>query len=188
MTLSRFVLVVAIVSVLASCAGAPPSAGVKGERSPETSAAGPQRSGGKVERPATTGAGLEAAAFSGLPEGVKAYLERLAEAVRARDGGFLLAQGERNYAARVRGTVDDAFYFALLYRVGPYAVEKPDDDEHPPRLNPSRLRAIRYTGWDDHGPVADIRGLLTLSDGAPLPCRISVLWKLREPRILGQEP
>jgi hypothetical protein len=131
---------------------------------------------------------LEATAFSGLPLGVKSYLDRLAVAIREHDTGFLLAQGERNYAGRVRGQVDDQSYLALLYRVGPYAVETPAGDERPPRINPERLRSIRYTGWDDRGPVADIRGLLTLSDGAPLPCRISVLWKLKEPRILGQEP
>lgn len=172
-----------ILAVLASCAGAPRPAAAS--KKPPAEKSQPRASRGKVERPGT---GLEAAVFADLPEGVRSYLERLAKAVREHDSKFLLDQGEPNYAKRLRLEVDDETYLALLYRVGPYAVERPSDDERPPRLPASKLRSIRYTGWDDLGPVVEVRGVLALDGEAPLPCRISVLWKLSEPRLIGQEP
>jgi hypothetical protein len=186
MTRRRFVLgliaSVSILTVLESCAGAPPAAS---PQKPTIETSQPRASRGKVERPGT---GLEASIFADLPEGVRAYLERLAQAVREHDAKFLLAQGEPNYARRLRPQLDDETYLALLYRVGPYAVERPTDSERPLRLSAAKLRAIRYTGWDDRGPVVEVRGVLALDGEAPLPCRISVLWKLSEPRLIGQEP
>lgn len=179
----RLILVFALSLAWASCAGVPP--GKAPEKSRPNAAGKRAASPGTVERPAT---GLEAAVFSDLPEGVASYLERIAEAVRKRDEHFLLAQGERDYAGRVRSMVDAPSYLALLYRVGPYSAEKPSDDERPPRLDVSRLRSIRYTGWEERGPVAEVRALLTQADGPAFPCRLSILWKLSEPRIIGREP
>ncbi len=179
----RRIIILALSLIWASCAGSPPG------REPGKSQAPVERkreaSSAPIERPTT---GLEAEVFADLPDGVAAYLELIAEAVRKRDADFLLSQGERDYAARVRAMVDDASYLALLYRVGPYSAEKPFDDERPPRLDVRRLRAIRYTGWEERGPVAEVRALLILSEGPAFPCRITVLWKLSAPRIIGQEP
>ncbi len=179
----RFLVAAALCAAAVSCAGAPPAdRGIAEKPAPEAG----KSAGTKVERPESTG--LENAAFAGLPDGVPAYLERLAAAVRNRDAAFLLAQGERDYAGRVRSMVEEKAYLALLYRVGPYSAEGPSGDERPPRLDPSRLRALRFTGWRERGPVVEVRGLLILTEGPPLPCTVSVLWKLREMRVIGREP
>ncbi len=178
----RFLLAAALCAAAASCAGGPPASRGPAEKPAQAGKAAPSA----VGRPDASG--LRNAAFAGLPDGVAAYLERLAAAVRNRDAAFLRAQGEREYSGRVRPMVDEKAYLALLYRVGPYSAEGPADGERPPRLDPARLRSLRYTGWDENGPVAEVRGLLFLAEGPPLPCTISVLWKLREMRIIGREP
>ncbi|GEM_PF-1305165 len=133
--------------------------------------------------------GLSAETFVDLPPEGKAYLLRLAEAFKRQDSAYLLAQGEPGFAARQRPMHDQAEYLALLYRTGPYAAENPGDPYPPPRLEPTRIRSIEYSGWEEQGPVLEIRGRILLTSSAtPLPCRIMLLWRLKEQKILGHEP
>jgi len=133
--------------------------------------------------------GLSAETFVHLPPEGKAYLLRLAEAFRRQDSAYLLAQGEPGFAERQNPMHDQAEYLALLYRIGPYAAENPGDPYPLPRLQPAQIRSIEYTGWEEQGPVLEIRGRILLTSSAtPLPCRIMLLWRLKEQKILGHEP
>lgn len=172
----------ALALAAASCALAPrPSPedmGVQLEKGP--SAAPPVRP--------QEDSGLSQKAFADLPEEARSYLERLARAFAEGDSRYLTDQGERNYAARARPRFAEDEYLALLYRIGPYAAETPADPNPLPKLVPSEIRGIRYTGWEEQGPLLEIRARISLKSGAVLPGRILLLWRLAEPKILGTDP
>ncbi|HCM27369.1 MAG: hypothetical protein A2Z99_13670 [Treponema sp. GWB1_62_6] len=139
-------------------------------------------------RPSSPDAGLDDPVFSSLDPEAKAYLVRLARAFSERDAAFLLSQGERDYAGRVRPMADDEWYFALLYRLGSYSSDSEATDDKPLRVSAESIASLRFTGMERRGPVAELRGVVALTDGTKLPCRIFLLWRLMPPRILGREP
>jgi hypothetical protein len=123
-----------------------------------------------------------------LPPEAQAYLENLSRAFRNRDREFLLTQGEAHFEAEVRPFYDEEVYLALLYRVGPYAQDRPRQDLHFPRLSPEEVDHIEYTAWEERGPYLEIQGNLARRGKEPLPCCIVLIWKLREPKIQGRFP
>lgn len=174
-------------ALFASCAGAPPgrpagapTASRPAEKKAAANKAPPER--------AVPGAELAGPAFASLPDEARSYLAALAESFKAGNAAFILAQGEPSYAARNRPILDGAQYAALLYRVGPYSEEGPDATNALPRFDAATAASLRFTGWTDRGPVAEVRGKVGLRDGSNLPCTIYLLWKALPPRILGREP
>ena len=137
-----------------------------------------------AERP---GAELSGPAFTRMDPRALDYLKALAAEASKGNAEYLLSLGEVDYRNRTRPRVDDPYYFALLFRIGPYSEEKPSDSDKPIREDPARLRGIKYTGWTDRGPIAEVRARMRFSDGRELPCALFVLWKLEEPRILGRD-
>jgi hypothetical protein len=123
-----------------------------------------------------------------LPPEARAYLENLSRAFRTRDREFLLNQGEAQFEAEVRPFYDEDVYLALLYRVGPYAQDRPRQDLNFPRLFPEEVDGIEYADWEERGPYLEIRGRLVRRGKEPLPCCIVLIWKLREPKIQGRFP
>jgi len=171
----------------ASCAAAPAprtteasSAAPKKKPSPAAHRARPER--------ALPGSELAGSAFAGLPAEARPYLKALAEAFASGDAERILSQGEPSYEARNRRRLDAGHYAALLYRVGPYSAEGPDRSDRIPRLDAASPASLRFTGWTDRGPVAEVRGQISLRDGTATPCTIYLLWKALPPRILGREP
>jgi hypothetical protein len=57
-----------------------------------------------------------------------------------------------------------------------------------PRLDPALIRRIEFAGWEERGPVLEIDARLIPAAGEPVPCRLELLWRLREPKILGAYP
>ena len=131
---------------------------------------------------------LDSPQFRNLPPEAKDYLETLAEAFQKKDKEFLVSQGESQYEKELRSRLDEETYLALLYRIGPYSEDSPWKPPTPQRLNASLIRAIEYTEWGENGPMLDIYGRLYLSNGDSLPCRIVLVWRLPEPKILGERP
>jgi hypothetical protein len=125
------------------------------------------------------------AAFSSLPPEARQYLERLARAFAAGEEAFLLAQGEPQFEAEMRPRYDKETYLALLYRAGPYAENFPRQDGPPSRLIVSAISQIQYLAWEENGPLLEITARLIGADGAITPCRIMLVWRLREPKIEG---
>ncbi|MDR2134660.1 MAG: hypothetical protein LBP27_06090 [Treponema sp.] len=171
-----FVLLYAITGLCAatallSCAGGPKSAGHG-----EAGIAAPEDS-----RP-------DSAAFRDMPPEAQAYLELLARAFIDQDENFLLAQGEAQFEAEVKPGCDRETYLALLYRSGAYAAESPRAGTRNPRLNPAEIRRIEYIRWQENGPVLEIEGRFLTVTGGIIPCRIILLWRLKEPKILGRFP
>ena len=173
-----------LLSGIASCVVMPssPSAESRGGMRPEGTVSPPAPVRGPVD------SGLSQAAFKNLPPEARDYLERLSAAFGEGDLQFIAAQGERDYAARVMPQRDTQEYLALLYRVGPYAAETPADPNPLPRFDAGQVRGLRYTGWDERGPLLEVRGLFQLREGKSLPCRIMLLWRLENPKILGVDP
>jgi hypothetical protein len=126
--------------------------------------------------------------WEGLPPGVRAYLTELAEAFARQDASFLLAQGEAQFEAEVRPRYDEGDYLALLYRAGPYGEDSPRSAAERIRLEVREISGVEYTGWEERGPLLEIRGRLIRRGGPPVPCVIMLVWKLWEPKILGIFP
>ncbi|MDR0400901.1 MAG: hypothetical protein LBH51_08160 [Treponema sp.] len=124
-----------------------------------------------------------------LPPEPRAYLRELAGAFSRQDAAFLLAQGESQFEAEIRPRYDEEEYLALLYRAGSYGQDKPYDEEDAPRLDVLEISGLEYTGWEERGPLLEVRGRLVRQGGRPpVPCVIMLLWKLWEPKILGRFP
>lgn len=134
------------------------------------------------------GAELDSAVFKQLPPGSREYLASIAEAAASGNADHLLAQGERDYSRRVRPAVDRDTYAALLYRIGDYSRETPIGAGGPSRADLGRASGMRFTGWEENGPVLEVRARLRFKDGTEQPCALYVLWKLSPPQILGAEP
>lgn len=176
----RFFFIAAAMFSFATCANGPQR--IDAARGSEPS---PARPPAQEARP---GNELSSPAFTALPAGLKPFLIALAERAALSDGAYLLAAAEPNYERRVRPLVDNDAYFALLFRLGAYSSESPAGGEALPRVDPATVRSIRYTGWNDRGPVIEIRAMLRLSDGRVMPSSLLVLWKTLPPRIVGREP
>jgi hypothetical protein len=174
------------VLALAACAALPGP-----EDSPPSSFNVRSPAGKGPERPADRGSPgdrLEEPVFRGLPTEVHSYLETLAAAFRSQDRTFLLAQGEPQFERETRPQYHEETYLALLYRTGPLSREEPEADNTLPRLDPEKSRRIEYLDWEEEGPLLEIRGRLIPASGPPIPCRIMLIWRLREPKVLGFFP
>ncbi|MDR2258357.1 MAG: hypothetical protein LBE14_04315 [Treponema sp.] len=125
--------------------------------------------------------------FAGLPPEAKSYLQTLSRAFQDQDKNFLLSQGESQFEAEVKPHYDDESYLALLYRAGSYGLEAPRVEMGRPRLSPEEISAIEYSGWEERGPVLEIRGKLIARTGT-VPCVIMLIWRLKEPKIQGLYP
>jgi hypothetical protein len=172
-------------ALAAACTGIP--GGGKGP--PETAA-------GTAPRPPETPSpalrvedGLETAAFDGLPPEARSYLKTLAEAFGGQKRPFLLAQGEAQFEKEVKPHYDEETYLALLYRIGPLSAEEGGPGSNTlPRLSPRDIVGIEYGSWEEEGPLLEIRARLISASAPPVPCRIMLIWRLRDPKIQGLYP
>jgi hypothetical protein len=172
---------------LAGCAGLPPEKTSPGEEALQAAESRPEGSA------APSGDKPEGLPFTEIPPGdlppdTRSYLETLSGAFRRGDRTFLLSQGEAQFEAEVMPFHDEETYLALLYRIGPYGEESPREDTETPRLNPAEILGLEYSGWEEQGPLLELRCRLIRRRGPPLPCRIVLAWRLREPKILGRFP
>ena len=177
--------VLVLAFLLAGCASRLP---LEEEKVP---AAAPSQKTEKAPAPAVRvppGNGLGAPRFRNIPPEARDYLETLAEAFRKKDREFLASQGEGQYEKELRSRLDEEIYLALLYRIGPYSEDSPWQSQSPPRLDTSTVQGIEYSDWKENGPMLEISGRLYLSGGGVLPCRIVLVWRLPEPKILGERP
>ena len=145
----------------------------------------------KVPIPAESlpsGDGLDAPQFSSLPPEARDYLTVLAEAFRRQDKEFLISQGEAQYEQDLRSLYDEETYLALLYRAGPYSEDSEWKSAALARLEYTQVKAIEYLAWEERGPILDIKGRLYFQDGSSQPCGIMLVWRLPEPKILGERP
>ena len=128
--------------------------------------------------------------FRELPPEARDYLETLAKAFREKDRAFLVSQGEAQYEKELRFTLDEEIYLALLYRIGPYSKDThwQSAGASPPRLDTSKVRSIEYTEWEERGPMLEIKGRLYVQNSPPIPCTLILVWRLPEPKILGERP
>jgi hypothetical protein len=164
-----------------SCAAGPKSA--------ETGEApGAAPAGAALSAAPAKGGPLDSASFQGMPPEARAYLELLARAFIDQDENFLLAQGEAQFEAEVKPGCDSETYLALLYHAGAYAAESPRAGIPLPRLKPADIHHIEYTHWKENGPMLEIQGRLITRAGNSVPCKIMLVWRLREPKILGRFP
>ena len=131
---------------------------------------------------------LDGPLFRNLPTEAMAYLKLLSEAFRNKDRDFLISQGEVQYDSELRNRLEEGVYLALLYRMGPYSEDSAWTPALSPLLDPAKVRGIEYTGWEEVGPMIKISARLHLEDGDPTPCTIMLIWRLVEPKILGQWP
>ena len=136
--------------------------------------------------------GLNAPSFRGLPAEARDYLKTLAKAFREKDKAFLVSQGEMQYENELRLTLEEECYLALLYRIGPYSEVShwgsPARGSDLPRLDSSKVRGIEYTAWEEQGPMLEIKGRLYMQNSSSIPCRLVLIWRLPEPKILGERP
>ena len=135
-----------------------------------------------------SGNGLDSPSFRNLPPEAYEYLEALAEAFLNKDREFLISQGESQYEEELRFLLDEDAYLALLYRCGSHSEDSEWGSPALPLMNINVIRAIEYTEWEENGPMLDIKGRLHLEKSDTLPCRIVLVWRLPEPRILGERP
>jgi hypothetical protein len=131
--------------------------------------------------------GLSNPAFKKLKPEVLSYLETLAEAFYTKDTAFLLAQAESYYQRTYEGLYPTDEYLAMLYRIGPYSTESPNGSNKKPSLDIKEVRGITYTGWEELGPVLEVRGTIHLADGKTEICRLILLWHLGDIKIKGIE-
>jgi hypothetical protein len=131
---------------------------------------------------------LETPAFKAFPPEAGDYLKTLAEAFRKKDRAFLLSQGETSYEAELRPRYDEESYLAMLYRAGAYAEDDPWSAPALPLLNCEDVAGIEYTAWFEESPMLRIQGRLHLLNGDPIPCEIMLIWRLKEPKIVGIYP
>jgi len=139
------------------------------------------------------GDGLDTPAFAGIPIEAKNYLKTLAAAFRNADKEFIISQGEAQYEKELRPQYDEEVYLALLYRAGSQNGDSEWESPHVygpdiTRLQYKEIRAIEYIEWEETGPMLDIKGRFHLKNGETLPCRIVLVWRLTEPKILGERP
>jgi hypothetical protein len=169
-----------LLPVLAGCAGLPPEMAV-----PEAAPALPPES-----PPAKEEGGYSPKPPLGLPVEAGKYLRALSRAFSTADRDFLLAQGESQFEADNRGRYDEESYLALLYRVGLFSEDRASvpAERESPRLDLAQIRRIEFSGWEEQGPVLIIGGRLVTKTGGAIPCRLVLLWRLREPKILGVYP
>jgi len=132
--------------------------------------------------------GLSEPAFKNLKAEVLTYLEELAEAFYTKDSAFLLAQAEPYYRKTYENQYSVAEYLAMLFRIGPYSTESPNSFNTRPSLNLKEVKGITYTGWEELGPVLEVRGTLVLANGKTEKCRLILLWQLGDIKIKGFEP
>jgi hypothetical protein len=168
-----------ILCLLWACATAPESPELPQKRAPAPEAENPVPEEAEV---------LKDPRFIALPPEDQSYLKNLSRAFREHDRAFLLTQGESQFEAEVKPYYDEETYLALLYRIGPYAEEDPRGDNRMPRLIVGDLSHIEYLDYAEEGPVLEIRGRLFLRSGGSLPCRIILLRRLLEPKIIGFFP
>jgi hypothetical protein len=169
---------------ITACAGLPPGSADTGEAVvPPAEQPGAPVAGERPEKSPFTEQPPET-----LPPEARSYLRALSAAFRNHDRDFLAAQGEKSFEAEVRPGCDEETYLALLYRIGPYGTEDPGADTRVPRLFPEEIDGLEYAGWEEQGPHLEIRGRLIRRGQPPLPCLIMLVWKLREPKILGRFP
>jgi hypothetical protein len=170
-------LAAALALALAGCAGLPSETAV-----PEAAPQAPP-----PEIPAAESL-YSAKPPPGLPREAAEYLEALARAFSAADRDFLLAQGESQFESDIRGRYDEESYLALLYRAGRLSGDSLSAPVGSPRLDPAQIRRIEFAGWEERGPALIVQArLITLANGE-IPCRLALLWRLREPKILGAYP
>ena len=129
--------------------------------------------------------GLDSELFRDLPLVAKNYLRTISRAFRRQDREFLISQGEAQYEMEQRFLMDDEAYLAHLFRIGPLSENHYLKPLVQPRLYVNTVRAIEFTGWEEIGPMLEIRGRLHFVDGSTIPCLIKLIWRLAEPRILG---
>lgn len=127
-----------------------------------------------------------------LPPEARTYLAAVAEAFSSGDRAFLLAQGENQFEEQIRPAYDEEIYLALLYRIGSLSVDSPSALSGAgnafPRLSPSRIRRIEFAEWEEEGPIFIVTARLITKTSEAIPCKLIVLWRLREPKILGIYP
>jgi hypothetical protein len=127
-----------------------------------------------------------------LPPEARTYLAAVAEAFSSGDRAFLIAQGENQFEEQIRPAYDEEIYLALLYRIGSLSVDNPSALSGAgnafPRLSPPRIRRIEFAGWEEVGPVFIVTARLITKTNETIPCTLVVLWRLREPKILGVYP
>jgi hypothetical protein len=166
---------------LAGCAGMPPETAAPEQGPPPLPAESPAPvdDGGYSARPPL-----------GLPPEAGEYLEALARAFAGADRDFLLAQGESQFEAENRGRYDEENYLALLYRVGSLSIDSASVQARAgiPRLDPAQIRRIEFAGWEEQGPALIINARLITRANKAIPCQLTLLWRLREPKILGVYP
>jgi hypothetical protein len=191
----RYGLPLILAAALSACATLAPPSPDNAATSPAAEAAAPQASIAAKPAaavPAAKPAASAKAAVPTLPAGldlsVRRYLENLVAAVRRGDGAYLAAQAEPNYAQRLASAWDRPSYLALLYRVGPYAADAPDAPDKPPRIDPLDLVDLKLDGFESYGPVIELSGRFVLRSGREIPCRITLLYRLDPPRVIGFEP
>jgi hypothetical protein len=181
--MKNIVLLTAVFTILSACAGNPVPGEIPASApARETAPTGAARAAD--DRPDDR---LDTRDFEGLPPEARAYLRDLSRAFRDQDREFLLRQGEGRFEAEVRPFYDDESYLALLYRAGSWGTDAPRVEAEFPRLFPGEIRYIEYSGWEERGPVLEIRGRLVTRTGA-IPCVIMLIWRLVEPKIQGLHP
>jgi hypothetical protein len=179
-TLTARIAVLAAAVLISACVNAPVKDGT-----PRLGEAAP---GGPKPALSITGDYLDTKGFADLPPEARTYLAAISRAFRSQDKEFLLAQGEKTFEAEVKPWYDDESYLAMLYRSGHYAVDAPSEKSRMSRLEPAAIRDIEYIDWEERGPMIEIRGRLAYKDGSTVPCKIILVWKLTEPKVLGIYP
>jgi hypothetical protein len=169
------IFLAAAFTILSACTGAPAPAEI------------PNSAPHRETVPSGADDRLNTRTFDGLPPEARAYLKDLSRAFRNRDAEFLLSQGEHQFEAEVRPFYDDESYLALLYRTGAWGADAPWTETEFPRLSPGEIRHVEYLGWEERGPVLEIRGRLVTRAGI-IPCTIMLVWRLAEPKIQGFYP
>ncbi|GMO37399.1 MAG: hypothetical protein Ta2F_13630 [Termitinemataceae bacterium] len=126
-------------------------------------------------------------AFSALPPEIQKYLNGLRTAFKEHNNDYLNKQGELFYEMDVKPKFTTAQYIAMLYRIGPYAK---DSTWQIPAffLDLNKVRSLEWIDFSEQGPVLNVNAKLILYSGDPLPCRIMLMWRLKEPKVIGTYP
>jgi hypothetical protein len=129
--------------------------------------------------------------FARLPPEIRIYLGDLEIAFKNHDLAFLESQGETHYAQDLFSKYNREQYLAMLYRAGPYAHDS--TWEIPPyKLDVKNIRRVKWTEFAEKGPVLEVDGVFLLAaqenGDTEIPCRLMLLWRLKEPKIIGTYP
>lgn len=181
-SLKHFLIIFAIVVVSACSTVLPSSEGSTGKKQANTNQKSAQE---HLKRPEN---GLSDPAFKKLKPEVLLYLEDISDAFYKKNQEFLLNQAELYYKQTYSKLYPTAEYLAMLYRIGPYSTEEGYGYQKMPRLDINSVKGIVYTGWDELGPVLEVRGKIYLEKGKTEPCRLILLWRLGDIKIRGFEP